>query len=444
MRNWRWGQMLVLVAASVLLAGAAGRGDEIMAEVATTTEEGAFDLNTAVIEWGDVRQRIDGFGASSFANEFPDAVIANADLLFDVSTGAGLSLMRMALPHNPDSTGGRPYKDREIARLAQARGARVWASNFYPPPKWKTNGIPEQGGRLLVARYPDYADLLADEIEDLKRTHGVDLYALSIQNEPDYAAPWGSCLFSAAEFKAFVPHLFNEFRRRGLTTKIIMGEQSSWRFNRVADTMNDPTTAAMVDILAAHPYSKPDGWASPYKGVRPIWQTEHSIGKDDAHGISTALTQAVEIHNFMTQSEIQSWHAWNLGVIMGGKRLYTLGNWSKFVRPGYSRIGASDAGDVNVSAYKNASTGQFVIVAVNREGAQTKTFGLQGFSATSVTPWVTSASLNLAPQPGVPVNGGSFTFTLAASSVTTFVGTASGSPQSGVRPPAPTGLRIIR
>jgi O-glycosyl hydrolase len=392
---------------------------------------------TVVVDWTDVRQRIDGFGASSYANQFPDAVIANADLLFDKDRGVGLSLMRMGLPHNPD-TGGRPYKDREIAKLAQARGATVWASNFYPPAIWKDTGLATNGGHLLVARYPDYADLLADEVETLKTVDGVTIYALSIQNEPDNAPPWGSCLFSAAEFKAFVPHVFNELKRRGLPTKIILGEQTSWRFTRVADTMNDPTTAAMIAILAAHPYAKPDGWASPYKGVRPIWQTEHSIGQDDAHGMSTALTQATEIHNFMVQSEIQAWHAWNLGVIMGGKRLYTLGHWSKFVRPGFVRIGTTSTGPVLVSAYKDATDGRFAVVAVNSGSATTVAVQFAGISPTSVTPWVTSATLNMAPQATIDVTGGRFTYAFAANSVVTFVG---GRPVA-MTPPA--NLRIIR
>jgi glucuronoarabinoxylan endo-1,4-beta-xylanase len=146
----------------------------------------------------------------------------------------------------------------------------------------------------------------------------------------------------------------------------------------------------------------------------------------------------------MTRSEANAWHAWNLGVIMGGKRLYTLGNFSKFIRPGYSRIGVSDDGDVYVSAYKDASTGKFVIVVVNQGVSQAKTFGLNGFTATSVTPWVTSATRNLAQQPSVAVNGGSFIATLAAESVTTFVGTAGGSTTPPQAPSAPTGVRIIR
>jgi glucuronoarabinoxylan endo-1,4-beta-xylanase len=377
-----------------------------------------------LVKWDSIKQTIDGFGASSYANEFPDAVIANADLLFDKDKGVGLSLMRMALPHNPD-TGGRPYKDPAIAKLAAARGATVWASNFYPPAKWKSNGIPTSGGTLLPAHYQDYADLLADEIQDLKAQHGVELYALSIQNEADKSQTWGSCVFSDAQMKAFLQVLHAEFTSRNLSTKIMLPEESSWTFRRAAAAMSDPTTAAMVGILAAHRYSSPDGWASPFKGIKPIWQTEHSIGSDTAHSISTALTQAVEIHNFMVQSEANAWHAWNLGVIMGGKRLYTLGNWSKFVRPGWVRLETTQTSDVLTTAFKNRSTGEFAIVLVNTaSGARTRNVGLSGVSASSVVPWVTSDALNLQAQAAVVVSSGVFAAVVPGQSVTTFVGKA--------------------
>jgi glucuronoarabinoxylan endo-1,4-beta-xylanase len=375
-----------------------------------------------VVEWNRERQTIDGFGASSYANEFPDAVIANADLLFDQDSGVGLSLMRMGLPHNPD-TGGRSYKDPVIAQLAAARGATVWASNFYPPAKWKSNGIPTSGGTLLVQHYQDYATLLADEIEALKAEDGVDLYALSIQNEPDKSQTWGSCVFSDAQMKAFLPVLSAEFQRRNLSTKIMLPEESSWTFRRAASAMSDPVTAAMVGILGAHRYSSPDGWASPYKGIRPIWQTEHSIGSDAAHSITTALTQAVEIHNFLVQSEVNAWHAWNLGVIMGGKRLYTLGNWSKFVRPGWVRIETTQTSDVLTSAFKHRDTGAFAIVLVNpASSSRTRSVGLAGVTATHVVPWVTSDTLDLRAQASLIVTGGVFTAVLPGRSVTTFVG----------------------
>jgi hypothetical protein len=100
-----------------------------------------------------------------------------------------------------------------------------------------------------------------------------------------------------------------------------------------------------------------------------------------------------------------------------------VGNFSKFVRPGFYRIGASATdNNLQVSAYNDPLTGKFAIVVINPYGSLTTTFALDGFSANSVTPWVTSASLNLEPQPALSVNGSSFSYTLPASSVVTFVG----------------------
>ena len=102
-----------------------------------------------------------------------------------------------------------------------------------------------------------------------------------------------------------------------------------------------------------------------------------------------------------------------------------MGNFSKFVRPGYVRIGttASPVGGVSISAYKDPSTGKFAIVAINHNGSNVVlNFKLNGFTASSVTPWVTSSSLNLAQQTSITVGGSAFTATLPASSVTTFVG----------------------
>jgi len=96
-----------------------------------------------------------------------------------------------------------------------------------------------------------------------------------------------------------------------------------------------------------------------------------------------------------------------------------MGNFSKFVRPGWQRIGVTGSGTPLVSAYKY-SDGSFAIVAINPGSAQRTTFSLSGLGAASVTPWVTSPSLSLVAQTAVSVSGSSFTSTLPATSVTTF------------------------
>jgi len=93
--------------------------------------------------------------------------------------------------------------------------------------------------------------------------------------------------------------------------------------------------------------------------------------------------------------------------------------------PGWVRIGAdaNPAGGVYVSAYKNPQSGNFAIVAINQNGSNVSlNFSLNGFAAGSVTPWITSASQDLAQQWPLGVGSG-FGTALPAQSTTTFVGT---------------------
>jgi glucuronoarabinoxylan endo-1,4-beta-xylanase len=89
------------------------------------------------------------------------------------------------------------------------------------------------------------------------------------------------------------------------------------------------------------------------------------------------------------------------------------------------RIGAtvSPVASTYVSAYKDpTSSNHVVIVAINQgSGNANVTFQFNGFTATSVTPYVSNGTLNLAPQSAVSSAGGSFSYTLLPFSVTTFV-----------------------
>ncbi len=107
--------------------------------------------------------------------------------------------------------------------------------------------------------------------------------------------------------------------------------------------------------------------------------------------------------------------------------MYVLGNFSRFVRPGYYRIGVSNnASLLQVSAYKDITSRAFAIVAINSTTTNVcQVSNLNGFTVTApVTPWLTSASASLAAQTPVPVGGGVFTNIIPAQSVVTLVGVA--------------------
>jgi glucuronoarabinoxylan endo-1,4-beta-xylanase len=111
------------------------------------------------------------------------------------------------------------------------------------------------------------------------------------------------------------------------------------------------------------------------------------------------------------------------------KRAYVLGQYAKFIRPGWQRIDVTNSGSLLVTAYKGPEN-TFAIVAVNntRWAARNQTFALNGVTSqrSQVTPWLTSGSASLAPQSAVSLtsNGTIITYTIPANSVVTFQGQA--------------------
>src|SRR6185503_12319294 len=107
------------------------------------------------------------------------------------------------------------------------------------------------------------------------------------------------------------------------------------------------------------------------------------------------------------------------------KRVYAMGNFSKFVRPGYVRVGITGApSSVQIVPFVNPADGTLAIVALNSgTSAQQISFFVAGSAwPSTVTPYVTSASSNLAAGLAASASGARFTGSLAAQSVTTFVG----------------------
>ncbi len=106
------------------------------------------------------------------------------------------------------------------------------------------------------------------------------------------------------------------------------------------------------------------------------------------------------------------------------KRAYTIGNYAKFVRPGYVMVDVTGNSNANLllSAFKNTD-GTVVVVAVNKgSAAVTVPITITGGTAPAMcTPNVTSSSANIAAGTQVTVTGGTFSASLAGTTVTSFV-----------------------
>lgn len=301
--------------------------------------------------------------------------------------------------------------------------------------------------------YVDYATQLATFVVNMTAA-GVPIYAIAMQNEPSTAQDYETCIFTDTQLHTFIPYLYNALAVAGVgSTKIIMPEASSWTIDGNAlPTLGDPTTAAMVGIVSAHGYGvpNPSAFNSQYVQDKPVWETEDATTDVYDPSISNGLTWATTVHNYLTNGNVSAWHYWEAvwppswqppyGTLPDNsaltdangnlaKRAYVLGQWAKFVRPGYQRIDVTNGTSLLVTAFADPVSHNWAIVAINSSGsASAQTFNVAGSQASSVTPWVTSSTLSLAQQSPVPVSGGNFSYTLPAQSIVSLVGSESTAP----------------
>jgi glucuronoarabinoxylan endo-1,4-beta-xylanase len=271
----------------------------------------------------------------------------------------------------------------------------------------------------------------------LKTNSGVDLYGLSVQNAPDLATAFASMLMTDTEMVNFVNVLGPKLAALVPRPKLIVGEHNDWYKlpNFAAAIEASPPALAATDIYGTHQYLDTCAYAP---RPRPIWQSQVSTGTSYDAGLASGVATASSVHYALTTGNATAWHYYRLynpfsednsGLIGHAaahyavtKRLYTLGNYSKFIRPGWVRIEASGLPGL-ATAYKNPATGEFAIVVIN-PGANNVSFSanLVGFAgAASVTPWETSAANDLQALAPIPITANKLLATVAPG-VTTFVG----------------------
>jgi glucuronoarabinoxylan endo-1,4-beta-xylanase len=420
---------------------------------------GAIDAGTPastdiVVETTTPIRRIDGFGASDAWAGTPFTT-AQADLFFDPVKGIGLSLLRVGIS---PSGGYMGAGEGANAVLAAARGAAVWGTPWSPPLA-DTTGANSGGyaGNINPADYEAWATALASFATTMKND-GVPLYGISAQNEPDYpASSYASCTYTAAQMVAFIKVLGPKLAVLDPRPKLLAPEPDTWSdfwggtSAYAAAIRADATASSFVDVLATHDYNhQPLAVPTGTTVTQPIWETEVSGQSGTGNCGSVCVGPNVTIDNGILVAQwiydaivvggASAWHYWWLisaGNDNGGllpnslattKRLYTIGNFSKFVRPGYQLValsGSAVPSGVQAVAFVDPAGGAVAIVAINSNATPTSlSVFVSGTSWPSqVTPWVTSASLDLTAQTPIPVTSARFAPTLAAESVTTFVGT---------------------
>ncbi|MFF7051595.1 glucuronoxylanase [Streptomyces griseorubiginosus] len=376
------------------------------------------------------RQTIRGFGGMNHPLWIGDLTAAQRDTAFGNGDGQlGFSVLRIFVSED------RANWSREVATAKRAveLGATVFASPWNPPAQMVetfVHGSQTNAKRLRYSMYGAYAQHLNDFVTFM-RNNGVNLYAISVQNEPDYAQDW--TWWTPAEMTRFLRE-----NAGSISTKVIAPESFQYVKSFSDPILNDPAALANMDILGAHLYGT-SFQNFPYplfkqKGAgKELWMTEvyYPNSSDSADLWPQALDVGEHVHRAMVDAEFQAYVWWYIRRGYGpmredgqiSKRGAAMAHFAKYVRPGHVRIAvtANPQSNVYLSAYRGSGS-RLVIVAVNKGTSQvSQQFTLVNNASSGVSSWLTDGSRNLAAQNRITVSNGSFTAQLPARSLTTFV-----------------------
>ena len=351
---------------------------------------------------------------------------------------------------------------RELIAQARALGddgglAMVFSSPWTPPNNATTNwkrdvpdpiNYPQIGGSLDPAHYADYADVLADYANGFADHMGMPLAALSIQNEPDWKANYESCAWTASQVHDFLAVLKTELAKKGAPggLRIMAPEDANFEETLVVPTLDDPNTAGVVGVVGVHQYDLAESnYAAKMlltvkSHAKPLWMTEVSKGAPNDSSITDGLYWAQMIHTDLTLAQVNAFNYWWLwsssssasalvgvdgATVTENKRLFTLGQFSRFVRPGWLRIAAAASPVTGVlsSVFRDPAGAAIAVVLVNT-GPTTKQIDLQLAAGTygALGAWRTSATESLADAGAVTVHGNVARVELPGLSVTTVSG----------------------
>ena len=250
-------------------------------------------------------QTITGFGAACcygamepYANDTQPV-----KLLFGDESPIGLNIMRMEISPNFEGDVKVPewnYWDTPYdwngslpsAKIVKERGGIVFGTPWSPPGDYKTNGTAQGGnaedqgkqeGRLRKDCYPKFFPWLNTFVEWM-HNHGVDVDAVSIQNEPDWWVSYSGCLYTPEEQLELVKnYAYMLDREKYNGVRLISAEPLGFRNDYSNMLMNDPVAREQIDIVAGHIYGHP-----PLEYIKPasvlarkygkeVWMTEHSV-----------------------------------------------------------------------------------------------------------------------------------------------------------------------
>ncbi|KKO99734.1 cellulosome enzyme [Trichoderma harzianum] len=395
-------------------------------------------------------QRIDGFGfsqafgrASEFQAADPELRKRALDLLFDIKTGAGFSIIRNWIPSTtalsiePNSPGLASNKpnytwdgDDEgqvwFTKQAVSYGVKtIYADAWSAPGYMKTNGDEATPGYLCGTAghtcstgdwRQAFANYLVQYVKFYKQ-EGLDITHLGFLNEPDIEVGYSQMQISpnAQEAISFIPTLYETVKRAHLDLSLTCCDAVGW--NSQANYTNHLMATGMqryLDIISSHMYS--DDATFPLKTNLPTWLTEAGVETStapftttwyDNGALNEGMTWASKLAAGFVDAGLSAylfWEGFEIGQNQSASHLidilgdepepssvyYAFTMWSRFIRPGANRVAVSGTlPNVIIAAFQNIDKSVIAIFTNSGSSSQFADIAIPTRKKPSAQVWLT-------------------------------------------------------
>ncbi len=266
----------------------------------------------------------------------------------------------------------------------------------WSPPLWMKDTFSFKGGSLQPKYYAAYAQYFVKYIQQMN-AEGIDIEAITPQNEPLHPGNNPSLLMLAEQQRDFIKYLAPAFQKADIKTKIIVYDHNCDRPDYPLTILNDPSVKPYVWGSAFHLYAGDVSALSKVHEAHPdkhLYFTEqYTASNGNFGGDLNWHLQNVVIGTMRNWSRTA--FEWNLandasfgphteggcttckgGLTIGNQTItrnvayYIIAHASKFVPPGSVRIGSNIVGSLQNVAFQTPDGKKVLIVenSGNTEG----------------------------------------------------------------------------
>ncbi len=314
----------------------------------------------------------------------------------------------------------RQYKIPLIKRAIDATGGKLtlFASPWSPPAFMKDNNNMLRGGKLKPEFYQSWATYYTKFIKHYEK-EGINVWGISIQNEPMATQTWESCIYFAEDERDFLKNFLGPTMvKEGLADKkiIVWDHNRDLIVQRARAILNDPEAARYVWGIGFHWYEDWTGGEQMHGNTVLVSRTypdKNLIFTEGCNGPFNSEryyhwglgeNYGVSMINDLNNGTV-GWTDWNILLdetggpnhvrnfcfapvhadTRTGELIYTnsyfyIGHFSKYIRPGAKRIVCSSSRSILLTTGFINEDGSVSIVVMNpseRNITYNLCFGLQ-------------------------------------------------------------------